>query len=353
MSTQDASQYKCPNCGAEIVFDPQTQKMVCHYCRSVFSKEDFSEISSEIEAEHEANVAQEEWFSEHTNLYSCSSCGAQIIAENNTTATFCYYCHNPVILTGKLQGDYRPSRIIGFKLTREQAEEKFNQWCGKRRFIPKDFRSQQQLEKMTGLYVPFWVADCSVKVDYTAIGKKVTSWTSGNYRITKTDEYSVTRNSRVHIDGIPADGESKIEDLLMESIEPFDYKELKAFDMSYFSGFYADLYDVDKAGVFPRIKERADDASKRIIRESISGYSSISSRHESYNLEKTKWEYIMLPVWFMSYRYNDKVYEFALNGQTGKLAGTPPLDKKKLMRFSAGIGLAVAAIIYLGGSLFL
>lgn len=343
----NASQYKCPNCGAEIVFDPETQMLACRYCRSSFTKEQFEEVNGEIQELAAENAAAEEEFSKHTNLYSCTNCGAQIMADEQTTATFCCYCHHPVILAGRLQGEYRPSKVIGFKIQRDQAIEMFTKWCGKKRFIPRDFKSVQQLEKMTGLYVPFWVTDCDIRVDYHAIGKKTRSWSSGNYRYTETKEYSVSRNSRIRANGIPADGESKIDDLLMESIEPFDYSALKDFDMSYFSGFFADKYDVDRAQVFPRIKARATQASQRIIRESVGGYSSVSVQCERYNIDKTRWEYIMLPVWFMTYKYNDKVYEFALNGQTGKLAGTPPLDKKRLAGFSAMIGLIVTFVIFM------
>ena len=153
--------------------------------------------------------------------------------------------------------------------------------------------------------------------------------------------------------GIPADGESKIDDLLMEAIEPFDYKDVKDFSMSYLSGFFADKYDVDRAGVFPRIRERADKVSRELIHNSVKGYSSIKIENESYNILKTDWNYMMLPVWFMSYKYKDKVYEFAMNGQTGKLAGTPPLSKPKLVAFTSFIGAIVSLILFLGGLLIL
>ena len=206
---------------------------------------------------------------------------------------------------------------------------------------------------MTGLYVPFWVADCDMKIDYAGIGKKVRHWTSGNYRYTETKEYRIIRNARVLTKGIPADGESKIDDLLMEAIEPFDYNELKDFSMSYFSGFFADKYDVDRAGVFPHIRERAVSAGKSVIDESITGYTSVRPERQNYNIQRTDWQYIMLPVWFMSYKYEGKIYEFAMNGQTGKLAGTPPLSKPKLAAFSSGIGFIGAILGLLGGLLFL
>ena len=346
----DAAQYKCPNCNADLKFDPVTQKLSCDYCLSAFTIEEIKQLYAEQETvlPQEEQQAQEE-FAEHTNLYHCSSCGADIMADDQQTATFCYYCHNPVILSGKMTGEYKPSKVIGFKLTREQALDKFKSWCRNRWFLPSDFNTDDQLEKMTGLYVPFWVADCDVKAEYQAIGRKIRSWTSGNYRYTETKEYRVVRRAKVTSLGIPADGESKIEDLLMESIEPYDYSELKDFSMSYLSGFFADKYDVDKAGVFPRIKERATDASRNVIRSSVGAYSSVSVSHESYDIQKTDWQYIMLPVWFMTYKYGDKIYEFALNGQTGKLAGTPPLNKKKMKLFCAAIGLGAAVLSFLIG----
>ena len=276
------------------------------------------------------------------------------MADDQQTALFCYYCHNPVILSGKLTGDYKPNKVIGFKYTREQALGAFKDWCRGRKFVPSDFKSEQQLEKMTGLYVPFWVADCDVDAHYQAIGKKVRTWTSGEYVYTETKEYSIVRNARILTKGIPADGESKIDDLLMEAIEPFDYNDMKDFSMSYLSGFYADKYDVDRAGVLPRIRERADKVSREQVHNSVGkGYSSVKVENETYNLLKTDWSYMMLPVWFMSYKYKDKVYEFAMNGQTGKLAGTPPLSKPKLFAFSSAIGLIVGIILFIGGAILL
>lgn len=349
----EASQYKCPNCDAELVFDPSTQQLTCDFCRSEFTMDKIKEIYAGKTPETMEETQQKEEFESHTNLYQCKNCGAEIMAEDDTTATFCYYCHSPVILSGRLKGDFKPSKIIGFHIKREQAETMFKDWCGKKKFIPADFKSQQQLEKMTGLYVPFWVTDCDVDADYQALGKKIRSWTSGSYRYTETKEFSVIRRAKITTRGIPADGESKIEDLLMESIEPFDYAGLQPFDMSYFSGFFADKYDVDKAAVFPRIKERVTQASRDVINRSVVGYTTTVVQHQNYNINKTNWQYIMLPVWFMTYRYNDKIYEFAINGQTGKLAGTPPLDKKKLAFFAFLVGIVVAIIVFLGGQFFI
>ncbi len=354
MEQNQAIEYKCPNCNADLKFMPDTQGFGCEYCGSSFTLEEMQEINADItttNTDEEIHAQQE--FEQHTNLYHCESCGADIMADDEQTSLFCYYCHNPIILAGKLTGKYKPDKIIGFKYTKENAVNCFKNWVKKKWFVPQDFKSQEQTEKITGLYVPFWIADCNMKADLSAIAKKVRTWRSGDYRYTETKEFSIIRQANILTEGIPADGASKIEDALMESIEPFDYNEVKDFSMSYLSGFFADKFDVDKSEVFPRIRDRASKAGSEILRNSINGYSSVDVISENYNIMSTKWQYMMLPVWFMSYKYNDKIYEFAINGQTGKTAGTPPLDKFKLKLFSSAIGMAVAIIVFLLGGIFL
>lgn len=351
----ETAQYNCPNCNARLKFTPETQELSCEYCGGSFSIEEIKNMYADKEdlinapAEETPAAPEVDEFEAHTNVYHCSSCGADIMCDDEQTALFCYYCHNPVILAGKLTGEYKPDKIIGFRVTRDSAIARFHDWIGNKRFIPSDFKSEQQLEKMTGLYVPFWKADTFTQADYEGTGHKSRSWVSGSYRYTETSSYDIVRRGRFVARGIPADGESKIDDELMEAIEPFDYYDLKPFSMSYLSGFFADKYDVDKNTVFKRIRERSNSASRKALNETISGYGSISTRTESYEIKNTDWEYVMLPVWFMTYLYEGKVYEFAVNGQTGKLAGTPPLDKGKLTWFCAGIGAAVAAVIYIIG----
>ena len=353
----ETAQYNCPNCNARLKFTPETQELSCEYCGGSFTIEEIKNLFADKEeliegpAPEETVPSVEEEFENHTNLYQCSSCGAEIMCDDEQTALFCYYCHNPVILAGKLKGKFKPDKVIGFKITRDSAIAMFKKWCGRRRFIPASFKSEQQLEKMTGLYVPFWMANTLTQADYEAIGRQNRSWISGGYSYTETREYDVVRRGNIIARGIPADGESKIDDELMEAIEPFDYSELRPFSMSYLSGFFADKYDVGKNEVFERIRNRANTASRKAVKESVGTYSGLSVRTERYEIKNTDWEYIMLPVWFMTYRYDGKLYEFAVNGQTGKLAGTPPLDKGKLTWFCTGIGAAIAAAIYILGGL--
>lgn len=349
----DTIQYKCPNCNGPLEYRADMQKFGCEYCLSTFTDEDIKKMFRENEStdltQNEEKPEDEEFVS--GSLYSCSSCGAEIMTDAETAATFCVYCHNPVILKGRLSGDYRPSKVLPFELDREKALEIFKSEMGKKKFAPSDFLSTQTLEKMTGLYVPFWLADCQISGSLSGIGKHCRSWRQGDYRYTETKEYAVERRANIICRGVPADGASKIDDDLMDAAEPFDYSKMKDFSMSYLSGFLADRYDVNKGEVFPRIREKVEKASDELMRESVTGYSSFSVSSSNTNIMNTEWRYALLPVWFMTYKYNGKLYEYAVNGQSGKLVGNPPLSTKKLLIFGAVLCLIIAVIAGIGGAL--
>lgn len=323
----EALQLKCPNCGAAVEFKADAQRFICDFCGSDFTE---AEINAANEIERKTAVEQDNYFSGHTNLYLCQSCGAEIVSDENTAATFCHYCHGAVVLKGRVSGALQPELIIPFKYNRDLAEKAFENWCAKKWFLPGDFKSQRQLEKMVGLYVPFWLADCTVDASVVCDAKNVSSHVSGNYRITHTKVYSVERAALMEYRGVPADGSKKLDDSLMDAIEPFDYTAFVPFNMNYFSGFYADKYDVDKETTFPRIKERMRQGAEQVLMNDINGYTSVSKQSANMAVKKAAWHYAMLPVWFMTYIHRGKKYFFALNGQTGKVAGIPPVSGKKL-----------------------
>lgn len=363
----EAKQFHCPNCYADLKFTPGSQSFTCEYCRSSFSEAEIIEFQKKyMEQENrfqqdnnqipepdmspEEKQAQEK-FNEETKLYSCPSCGAEIMCDSNTAAAFCYYCHNPVILKGRVDGMYKPSMVLPFAFDRDAAVQKYQDWAKKKWFIPKDLLSSAQVDKLTGLYVPFWVADSITSSRMEAIGENVRSWTSGNYRYTETSRYRVAREAQIRYDGIPADGSQKIEDLLMESIEPFDYSQARPFNMAYLSGFYADKYDVDKEQVLPRIQQRMYGNNGQML-DATTHYNRLVSRKQYDRTDSLKWNYMLLPVWFMTFDYKGKLWEYAVNGQTGKVSGELPISKKKLALLSVILGLIITAVILGGGYFF-
>ena len=170
--------YKCPNCGGGLQFDPDKQKYACEYCLSEFTQEELERLSPEASADQtgfpSAGMAGEETPENRKMegtpvLYTCPSCGAEIVTDETTAATMCYYCHNPVILSGKLSGEYNPDYVIPFQLDREKATAIFSQWMKKKRYVPKAFYSEDQIQKMSGVYFPYLMYSCRVEGDRLVI----------------------------------------------------------------------------------------------------------------------------------------------------------------------------------------
>ena len=243
---------------------------------------------------------------------------------------------------------YKPSMVLPFAFNRDEAVDKYKYWAKKKWFIPNDLVSSVQIEKLTGLYVPFWVADSVTSSRLEAIGENKRTWSSGNYRYTETSRYRVIREAQIRYNGVPADGSQKIEDLLMEAIEPFDYSKARPFNMAFLSGFYADKYDVDKEQVLPRIQQRIY-ANNSSILESTAHYQTLTGKRQYDRTDTLSWNYMLLPVWFMTFDYKGKLWEYAVNGQTGKVSGELPISKAKLSAFLAVIGIIVTLLILLGG----
>ncbi|MCL2634848.1 MAG: hypothetical protein FWD34_10090 [Oscillospiraceae bacterium] len=346
-------QYKCPNCGADLPFNAATQGFDCKYCDSNFTSEQMGEIypSKETHALDTAEppktaeeLEQDKLFAEYNALYNCPSCGAAVVTENTTSATTCFYCHSPVILTGRLSGEYKPAKLIPFQIIKSGAEQKLQEYCKKRWFLPKGFKSGATIKDMTAIYVPYWISDCTAGGRITANCKKLRKWRSGDYMYTETKEYIAVRDGDMRFDKIPHDASTRACDTLMECIEPFNYSEITDFKMSYLSGYIAEKYDVTQEQVYPRVKERAVNGATKVLKDSITGYNSVSITQNTIDILKNKWSHYLLPVWFLSYTYQGKDYHFAVNGQTGKFAGNLPIVWKKVI-LTLGIGLAVIDLL--------
>ena len=179
--------------------------------------------------------------------YSCPSCGAELICDASTAATSCPYCGNPTVVPGQFAGTLKPDFVIPFKLSREDAIRKLKKHYRGKVFLPKSFSKENHLQEIQGVYVPFWLFDGQAEgsVDYE--GRVVHVYKSGDYEITETAHYDVRRGGSIAFEKVPVDASSKMPDDHMDSIEPYNYAELKPFSTAYLPGFLADKYDVGGA----------------------------------------------------------------------------------------------------------
>lgn len=345
--------YKCPNCGGPLEFKADSQNWKCEFCLSDFKDEEIKAlVNDEIlkdDSLEQHTIEEDAEFTEKARVYSCTSCGAEIVTDDTTAATFCYYCHNPAIIPKQLSGEYRPAKVIPFKINKEAARDMFIKWCKKKPLLSRQFISSSQLELLSGIYIPFWLFDCDTRGRINAEGRTVRTWVTGNKRYTETKYYDVTRAATACFNGVPADGSKKADDRLMETLEPYDYSQMVDFSMSYLSGYMAEKYDVDKKDVFGRISQRVNEYTSTLLRNTIQGYSSVTVRNSDIDIHKSEATYVLLPVWIFTYNYRGKTYIFALNGQTGKIAGSLPLSKARAAAWFGAISGIVFGILSIGG----
>ena len=339
---------KCPGCRAVIKFNPKLNKWKCEYCDSEFSIEEMDSYNKSRKEKNDIDLVEDD--SETYITYKCPDCGAEIIADEQTSATFCVYCGNTAILKNKLVGKFEPNFIIPFKIDKDVAVEKFKNLAKGRLFVPKDFTDEKNIEKIRGVYIPFWLFGISVDGNISFNATTSTSWTSGDYRYTKTDFYLLSRELSVKFKRVPVDASTRFDNKLMNSIEPFDYKDMVPYNHSYLSGFYAEKYDIGDDGVWNEPRQRALSSARDLAMNDArnTGKLITSIKDDQLKTKEEKHEYALLPVWMVNVKYKDKYYMFAMNGQTGEFIGNIPLDKKKMWKYGIGMFIDILLIIFIG-----
>lgn len=339
----EGTSLKCPSCGSPLMFDPNTQKFSCEVCGSAFSKEEVEDKTLVLNQEDEV-------FDEVVKEYSCPSCGAEIMTDETTTTEFCAYCGNPVILKGRVNGEIKPNLIIPFSISKEEAKKLIFKHLKRYGFVPNSFHEEANLDKIQGIYYPFWESDIDTDSSLTAECTKTTTWTSGDKRYTKTSYYNVYRKGDIHFEDISVIALKSADKKLVEGVLPFPIKDHIKFDMAYLTGFYAKKFDLTYDEVRAEVKHKLNEYSERVLQNTISGYGSVKVKSHNNHVKNIRKDYTFLPVWILNYKYGEKNYTFAINGVTGKLFGDLPISKWKLTFAFFGflIGLFIL-IAFLGG----
>ncbi len=342
---------KCPNCGGGLQFDPASQKYKCEYCLSLFCQEELERANPEA-ASKQPNGGTPEAVQQAAVIYNCPSCGAEIVTDETTAAAFCFYCHNPVILQGKLEGRYQPGYILPFEVDKEKAKNIFLTWLKQKRFVPKDFYSPDQIEKMTGVYFPYWLYSCQADGRLEAEGiRDQGSRVVGNTRYTDRQKFRIERSGRMSIENVTRNALKKADRKLVEGVMPFEMKDLKPFSMGYLSGFYAEKRDTESQEYASEVEEEVRSYAANSLMNSVTDYASVQVKNQSVELKDGRWDYALMPVWTLTYKDNssDKIYYFACNGQTGKVCGVLPIDKGKLAAFFAEIFVPLFIVLMIVG----
>lgn len=360
--------YNCRTCGAELYFDAATQKLKCEYCDSEFDPAEYEEMAEtgqetgEKDSEKSGRIAGKQEIQPETAdsdarstddsegelvVYKCSHCGAEIITSKSTVATTCLYCNRAVVLERNVTGELKPDYVIPFVKKREDVENAYRKLCKSTFLAPKLFKEESTVKKIKGMYIPFWLHSMHADATLTATAKKYRVWQVGDVEHTEVKTYQIERSASGDFDKIPTDALAKMDNNLMDAIEPFDYSSLKPFVPAYLAGYYTERFDEPAGQTKERAQKRAKDCMYEQMMEGLDGYGEVTVQNEHVRYSEEKAEYGMLPVWMMYTEYKGKNYIFGMNGQTGKMIGEIPKDYKKAALVTAGVFLGTQLLMML------
>ena len=369
MGTQTIN-YQCPACTGPLHFVGESGKLECEYCGSSFEaaeiealyaeKEEMAAVAQQATEEMTAGQSApsadggtwdtsglcQEWGAEgdFMRAYSCPSCSAELICDENTAATSCPYCGNPTVIPRQFAGQLRPNFIIPFKLSKEYAVKALKEHYKGKFFLPKSFIRENHVQEIQGIYVPFWMFDGEAEGDAHYEASRTRIYESNDDRVTEKEFFNVYRAGHVTFEKVPVDASSKMPDGHMDSIEPYDYKELKPFSTAYLPGFLADKFDVTVEQCRQRADQRCKGTFLSALRSTVRRYDSCTLTECNIHLKRGKVHYALMPVWILNTKWKRKDFLFAMNGQTGKLVGDLPISWGKFWGLFAAIAGPLALL---------
>lgn len=328
---------KCPSCGAGMRFDPNIGILKCDYCSSTMGI---------VEETGVDNVSKESEYFEST-LFTCPNCGGEILSNDDTAVTFCSYCGSSVELQGRLVSMVPPSYVIPFKNDKETVVKNYKKYISKALFAPKYMCEEGTLEKLRGIYMPYWLYDFEMNDEVDFAGSK--SHRSGDYIY--TDHYKITTRIEADYQGTAFDASSTYADELSEAIAPYNIADSKPFQEAYISGFYADTADVLDTIYEQQAKDAVALSIANKVVSSNSGYKAYSviakSSDVAPKLKSKERKMAYFPVWFLATRHGEHVSYAVVNGQTGKVAADIPIDYGKYFIGSLILALPIILILNL------
>ncbi len=298
------------------------------------------EIAKEVENKlHDVAVETSETM--EGNVYTCTSCGAELFINGVETATYCAYCGQPTVVFSRVSAELRPERIIPFTIQREQAVAVIRERLSHGFFVPKAIKNFE-VERVRGIYIPYFLFD-AYYYDYQKLKGTI------KYEQSSRTENFI-REAECEFRNLTCDASRMLNDEISQRLEPYELNALRPFEIGYLSGFYADRYDMNektlKNVVRVRCKELFDNEMKMDL---MAENPKIISSNPKFQLKKA--QYVLLPAWFMTFRYKNEPYTILVNGQTAKVVGAVPFAKDKLIILFVIIAVVAALLFSLLGML--
>ena len=339
-------QLKCTKCGStEIYFDEKLGSLKCNYCGNKYKGE--AEDSNKIKGL--VGITKGKWADDIGNnnsdiiVVKCNSCGAEVVINTKDSGIArCQWCRN-LLVANDVQNGTVPDKILPFKITKEEAFKKINEYIekdGKKSLTTTQFKNEIKLENITGAYMSYMMVDANVHAKLTGIGNHITNITKKeNYRIYNFDEYNIEREFDLYVDDLIIESNAERQDLnsidrannILNSIMPFDTENCLKFTANYLVGYSSEQRNLNFSDLEKKAIQQLTDIAKTPIKNDSNYYDmGIKINSENIDINGSKWYSVYLPVWILSFKEekNGKtfIHYIAVNGRTGKTMGSMPTN---------------------------
>lgn len=335
---------RCRNCTGPLNFDPKRQMLVCENCGVTFAPSDYGVTEQELLWDTKVESLSDIYGTDSPEyidsyVYTCKSCGGEIIINGTEASTRCLYCGNTAVVFSRITKQKRPGFILPFKLTSDDAVKAVHEQFDKGILIPKSIRNFKP-DDVRGIYIPYWIVNCKHK------GSVVVSGTVSRGKRTSTVYFG--RAGKMNLTGLPLDASSMLSDDSSSRLEPYDLNDMTTFEEAYLLGFYSNISDVTYGNLKSAAGKRADAYFDELVLKSVQDASSLGIYSESHvtSVNYTNMKYAMLPAWFVTYTHNGIHNTVVVNGQTGKVVCGVPWNKKLFYFLMTVSGLVLSGLLF-------
>lgn len=353
---QDLLHVKCNNCGAQMVFNAQKQMLHCENCGNEQAIQTATDKIVEVsitEALNLDNIAT--GLDTPTKAFHCNTCGAVTAVAADTVTITCSFCNGTNVNQEAFDNRViRPFGILPFKIVKKDANERFKTWIGSGWFHPNDLKHLAEMNRLDGIYIPFWTYDAQTESSWTA---------ESGYHYYETEEYTdsegntqtreVQRTRWVPswgnydnwFDDVTVVASGGIKQSRVEDIYPFTLSSAVNYEPKFMLGWKSEVYAKDVKQGFAVAENIMDQFIEKEIIKQIPGD---TYRFLQINTRKSDitFKHLLLPIWVAAYQYGNKTYQVVVNGETGKISGEKPLSWIKITLAVLAVAIVAFAIYY-------
>ena len=343
--TEDVTDKKCPNCGATVVYDPETLAMSCPFCgysRQLPRPEDNGQDVEELDFSTAKNRESLDWGKSKKSLV-CKNCGAETIMDSADTAQCCPYCGSTQVMPVDNDEDViAPGGVVPFEITKEKATQLFKSWMKGKLFAPNDAKKSCEAKNFSGIYLPYWTYDSQTTSPYE-VKLGFNSTDSDGHTTTSYKTYRGIYERFIDDETVYAS--KKTTNRFIKAASTFDFSKLRKYSPEFIAGFLAERYtigldegwDIAKEQIKIKLKNEIGSMEKK--RHHADSVSKVTF-NTAYS--KVTYKYVLAPIWIANFKFKEKVYNIVVNGQNGQIRGEAPVSPIKVI---IAIILAILAIM--------